>query len=146
MTLHTKTTNAAFSASLPNIKAGFMLNRRLALVALLPGATYRHEGKDRGFEALTLAGQYWLKNKWWVLAGAGLTFDAPAFYTVKDPNEAQFFTGFPALEFSTGYELWRKKHFALDLQYRIFLGVSYLDNHSTRGGVANMLILGFNWY
>lgn len=140
------TTNVAFSTTLPNIKVGYMLNNRFSLLALLPGANYKYNGKNRGFEGLIIAGQYWLKENWWLLGGAGLTFDAPAFYTVKDPKTAEFYTGFPAFTLATGYEVWRKGRFALDLQYRIFLGKSNLSNNGHREGVSNMFIVGFNWY
>jgi len=122
-TLNTKDTiNNTFSTTLPNIKVGYMLTKRLALLALLPGANYKYNNKTRGFEAVILAGQYWLKTKWWILAGTGLTFDAPAFYTVEDPEKAGFYTGFPAITFATGYEIWQRRRFALDIQYRIFVG------------------------
>jgi len=140
------TTKVAFSTTLPNIKVGFMASKRLALFVLLPGANYKYNGKDRGFEAITIAGQYWLKDKWWILGGTGLVFDAPAFYTVKDPKTAGFYTGFPALTFATGYEVWHKGRFALDLQYRVFMGKSNLPNSGQREGVSNMFIVGFNWY
>ena len=140
------TSKISFSTTIPNIKVGYMINKRLALLALLPGANYKYRGEDRGFEALTIAGQYWLKDNWWILGGTGLTFDAPAFYTVKDPKTAQFYTGLPAMTFATGYEVWHKGKFALDLQYRIFKGKSNLPNNLNREGISNMLILGFNWY
>lgn len=147
LTLNTNdTTKVGFSTTFPNIKVGYMLSKRLALLALLPGANYKYYGKDRGFEGITIAAQYWLKDKWWVLGGTGLTFDAPAFYTVKDPKTAGFYTGFPAFTFATGYEVWRKGRFALDLQYRIFLGKSNLPNNGQREGMSNMFIVGFNWY
>jgi hypothetical protein len=147
LTLNTNdTTNVSFSTTLPNIKIGYMVSQKLALLAVLPGANYKYNGKDRGFEGLIIAGQYWVKNNWWVLGGTGLTFDAPAFYTVKDPKTAEFNTGFPAFTFATGYEVWHKGRFALDLQYRIFLGKSNLPNNGQREGVSNMFIVGFNWY
>lgn len=147
LTLNTNnTTNLAFSTTLPNIKIGYMASKRLALLILLPGANYKYEGKNRGFEAFTIAGQYWLKDKWWVLGATGLTFDAPAFYTVKDPKTAGFYTGFPALAFETGYEIWHKRRFALDLHYRIFIGKSNLSNNGQRNGISNLFIIGFNWY
>jgi hypothetical protein len=76
---------------------GICLTTGLALLALLPGANYNYNGKDRGFEALIISGQYWLKDNWWVLAGTGLTFDAPAFYTVKDPKQLSFIQVFQHL-------------------------------------------------
>ncbi len=147
LTLNTNdTTTVSFSTTLPNIKVGYMLNNRLALLAMLPGANYTYNDKTRGFEGVVIAGQYWIKNKWWVLGGTGLTFDAPAFYTVDDPKTAGFYTGFPALTFATGYEIWHKGRFALDLQYRIFVGQSNLPNSGQREGISNMFIVGFNWY
>jgi hypothetical protein len=139
-------TDISFSTTLPNIKLGYMLNSRLALLTVLPGANYKYKGIDRGFEGVVIAGQYWVKENWWVLGGAGLTFDAPAFYTVKDLKTAEFYTGFPALSFAMGYEVWHKGRFAFDIQYRIFLGELNLANSGERQGVANMFIVGFNWY
>jgi hypothetical protein len=147
LTMNTNDTiRTSFSSSLPNIKVGYMLNKRLALLAVLPGANYKYNRKDRGFEAVIVAAQYWLKDNWWVLGGTGLTFDAPAFYTVKDAKTAGFYIGFPAFTFATGYEVWHKGRFALDLQYRIFLGKSNLPNSGQREGVSNKFIVGFNWY
>ncbi len=139
------TTTTALSATLPNIKIGYRINHRLAILALLPGATYKYNGKDRGFEAFQLAGQYWLQKKWWILGGVGLTFDAPVFYTVKDPKTAGFYTGIPAFSIGTGIEIWQKDNFSIDLQYRFFIGKSALPNNGLREGIANMLLVGFNW-
>jgi hypothetical protein len=140
------TIQSSFSTTLPNLKFGYMVNKRFALQVFLPGANYKYKGKDRGYEGIILAGQYWLKYNWWIIGGTGLTFDAPAFYTVKDPKSAEFYTGFPALTFATGYEIWHKGRFALDLQYRIFFGRSDLQNDVQREGISNMFVIGFNWY
>ncbi|MEZ4847517.1 MAG: hypothetical protein R3B93_02555 [Bacteroidia bacterium] len=147
LTLNTNdTTQTSFAPTLPNIKVGYMLNERLALLALLPGANYKYNGKARGFEAVMVAGQYWLKDNWWVLGGAGFTFDAPAFFTVDNPETAEFHLGLPAFAVATGYEVWQKGKFALDIQYRMFLGKSNLPNDGYRKGISNMIIVGFNWY
>jgi len=147
MTLNTNdTVTTALSLSLPNIKIGGMVTDRLALMALLPGALYKYNGNSRGFEAIQVAGQFWIKDHWWVLGGAGVTFDAPAFYTVKDPASAEFNFGFPSISVATGYEVWSKGKFALDVQYRFFLGKSNLSGNGVREGFSNMLIVGFNWY
>lgn len=143
---HNDTIQTSFSATLPNIKFGWMISNRIALQAILPGATYKYGGKDRGFEGIIISGQYWLKDKWWLMGGTGVTFDAPAFYTVQSPNSAGFYTGIPAFTFATGYEVWRKDKFALDVQYRVFLGQSSLSNNQQRQGISNMFIIGFNWY
>ena len=39
--------STAFSYSIPNIKVGYMINNRLALYALLPGATYKFEDNPK---------------------------------------------------------------------------------------------------
>lgn len=136
----------SFSASLPNIRIGYRIGDRLALMALLPGATYRYQGKDRGFEGILLAAQYWVKDRWWILGGVGLVLDAPAFYTVKSFKEADFHTGFPAITLATGYDVWRKGKFTLDLHYRLFSGQASLAGNEHRRGVSNMFMVGFSWY
>lgn len=143
---YNNTIQSSFSTTLPNIKVGWMLNKRMALMLTLPGATYKYQGKDRGFEGIIIAGQYWIKDKWWFMGGTGLTFDAPAFYTVSDTHNAKFYTGIPAFTFASGYEIWRKSRFALDIQYRVFWGQSILPNNHQRQGISNMFIVGFNWY
>lgn len=133
------------SFSLPNIKIGYKLNKRLALMMLLPGASYKYQEKDRGFEGILLAGQYWVTDDWWLLAGAGLTFDAAAFYTVEDLSQAEFYFGAPAFSAATAYEIYEKGPFKLDLQYRFFYGESKIANDGFRRANAHMFIIGFNW-
>jgi len=147
LSLKTTETDAQtnFSVTLPNLKFGYSFNERLAMYLTLPGATYKFEEKDRGYEGVVLTGQYWPLQKWWVSVGAGFTFDAPAFYTVSDFEEADFHTGVPALSFGTGYEILRKNKFNIDVQYRVFVGQSNLSDNVRRQGVANMFMIGFNW-
>ena len=140
------TTTLSFSTSLPNIKVGWFINQRVAVLALLPGANYKFKQKDRGFEGLLIGGQYWLNDKCWVLGGAGLSFDAAAFYTVDDPKTAEFNTGFPAVAFALSYQVWSKGRFSIDVQYRTFYGNVDLANNGNRHGISNKLLLGFNWY
>ena len=40
------TVSTKLSTALPNIKVGYMLNNRLALLAILPGANYNYNEKD----------------------------------------------------------------------------------------------------
>jgi hypothetical protein len=140
------TLTQTFSTSLPNLKIGYAIHPNWSILLQLPGANYRYEGKDRGFEAIMLSTQYWMKKNWWLNAGLGLSFDAAAFYTVKDPKTAGFYTGLPALSFTTGYEIWHRGRFAIDLQYRFFTGNTGLQNNGFRKGFSNMFLLGFNWY
>ena len=140
------TLNTSFSTTIPNIKLGYFLTDKLAVISLLPGATYKYNQQSRGFEAFQIGAQFWIKEKWWILVSVGLTFDAPAFYTVKDPKTAKFYVGFPAISIASAYEIWHKNKFSLDLQYRFFYGNTEIQNDGKRSGFANMLILGFNWY
>lgn len=139
-------TNIGFSVSLPNIKIGYSFSDRFTGYLALPGATYKFEDKDRGYEAIMLSGQYWLIPKWWISMGSGITFDAPAFYAVENFEEAKFYTGTPAFSFGTGYEILKNDNFTIDLQYRIFMGQSNVSDTTKREGVANMIMIGFNWY
>ena len=52
------TLNVSFSKTLPNIKVGYMVNKRLALLALLPWANYKYDSKYRGFECFIISGKY----------------------------------------------------------------------------------------
>lgn len=136
----------AFTATLPNLKVGYLFSSRFGLFLTLPGATYTYRNVTRGFEGAVMSGQYWLNDRWWVSCGLGLTFDAQAFYTVKDPSKAKFYTGFPAVSFGVGYELHRKGRLAIDLQYRCFMGNADLPNNGSRHGVANVVMIGVSWY
>lgn len=141
------TVNTSFAATLPNFKIGYLFNDKFAVNLLLPGHLYKQDGKYRGFEGFVLNGQYWVKDKWWVLGGVGLTLDAPAFWRAfKDYDSKDFHTGFPALTFGTGYEVYRKGNFALDVQYRLYSGRVNMENDGKRRGMAHMVVLGFNWY
>lgn len=141
------TVKTSFAATLPNIKIGYVFNEKFAVNLLLPGTLYKHEGEYRGFEGFVLTGQYWVKDKWWVLGGTGLTMDAPAFWRAfKNFNSSDFHKGFPALTFGTGYEIYRKENFVLDVHYRLYTGSVKLENDEKRKGTGHMLVLGFNWY
>lgn len=139
------TVETTLSTTLPNFKIGYRFNHKIALCMLLPGANYKYNNKDRGFEAFVPAIQYWIYPDWWTLLGCSVTFDAPTFYTVKDPKKANFYTGVPAITLATGYEIYHLKKFYIDIQYRLFTGRSVLANHHYRNGISNMLIIGCNW-
>lgn len=139
--LHSRATT-----TLPNLRIGYMLNEKLAIQLLLPSSVYKAEDKQRGFEGVLLSGQYWIKDGVWLLGGLGMTLDAPAFWTVEDPATAEFNVGFPAIALAAGYELWSRKNFVIDAQYRIFAGQAQLSDGGSRKGVSNMLSIGFNWY
>ncbi len=131
--------------SLPNLKIGMMLNEKTALLATFPGMIYEYEGQDRSFEAFIPSIQYWLKDRWWVNGGVGLSMDFPAFYEVDDFKDQDFNFGC-AVAVSTGYEIVQRKNFALDLQTKLHMGRVFTGNSQYRDGVALTVGLGFNWY
>jgi hypothetical protein len=143
-----RSTFHTLSASFPNIKMGAMISKRTALLVYLPGSIYTYTGsgrkRDRGFEGIIPSIQYWLKDRWWVLGGAGIGLDAPAFYDVKNEEEKNFNFG-SSLTIGTGYEIWRKGKFAMDIQSRVHYGSATVSD-GVRTGLAFNILLGFNWY
>ena len=131
--------------SLPDLKLGWMVNDRLAILATSPGMLYSLDDKDRSFEAIVPTVQYWLKNKWWVNGGLGLGMDMPAFYQIKKVENEDWNFGC-AVSLSTGYEVLQKKNFALDLQTRLNMGRVGLGNDMHRDGVSFSVGVGINFY
>ena len=132
----------------PNLKIGWMVNDRLAILGLYTGKLYEYEIKHRSFDAFIPSAQYWVKDRWWVNAGIGLAMDFPAIYragieaNIKDED----WNFGKALALSTGYELVQKKKFVLDLQTQLLMGSTSLDNDRHRDAVVFSIGLGFNWY
>ena len=114
--------NTQTGATFPNLKAGTMVSENTAAVLLLPGTVYAfkwgEEERARGFEGFFPSVQHWVADRWWILGGAGLGMDAPAFYDIKDKADRKFYFG-PAAVAGTGFEIFRKGPFALDLQGRV---------------------------
>jgi len=129
--------------NLPNLKLGWMLNERLAILGTFPGVIYELEGKDRSFSAFIPSVQYWFKDKWWVNGGIGLAVDGPALYEKLDGEDWNFGCAVTA---STGYEIVQKKRYALDIQTQLHLAQTFLDGNGHRDGVAFTVGIGFNWY
>jgi len=136
------------SVSFPNFKLGGMLNKRMAVLLYLPGSLYTYRDTERehqrGFEAIMPSIQYWVKYRWWVSAGVGLAMDAPAFYDIKTKSDRKFYFG-ASTALATGYELWRKGQFIIDIQGRVHYGSANI-NGSARNGLAYTIVLGLNWY
>jgi len=55
-----------------------------------------------------------VKDKWWIHVGIGLAIDSPALYDIKDDvkDDWNFDTAVMA---STGYDIYKKKIFALNV-------------------------------
>ena len=148
--LYLKTANSTYkdktALSIPNLRLGYRFNKRFALIGLQPGSVYKLKSKDRVFEAVHITGQYWIKDRIWVSAGSGITVDGPAFYTWSNKDKEGFYLGLPSVSLGTGYELWRKNNFVLDIQFRFFYGRSRLETNQFRTGNSSGILLGMNWY
>jgi hypothetical protein len=131
--------------SLPNLKLGWMLNEKMAVMIHLPGMIYELNDNDRSFQSILPSFQYWFTDNCWINAGAGLAIDLPALYDIDDiENEKWYFGG--AVAFSAGHEIYQRGKFAIDLHSCLQLGRVNLDNDSKRDGISFMFGLGFNWY
>ncbi len=128
-----------------------MVTKRMSVI-LLGGAssTYDYNGigrpRKRGFEGLFVATQFWTSDRLWLMGRIGATADAPVFFDLEVDNEdEQNYYWDPGLIIGTGYELWRKKKFALDIQSKLHYGyANVLEGKKT--GLAFNVGIGFNWY
>jgi len=132
----------------PNLKVGYMLTPRLALLMYLPRTSYVYKGdgreRGRGFESFIPSVQYWTNDRFWLIAGAGLDMDAPVFYDMKEKSERKFYFG-PAAVAGAGYEFFRKGRIALDVQGQIHYGQAYAPDHKVNSAAYSILV-GLNWY
>lgn len=129
--------------SLPNLKMGWMVNERLAILGSFPGMIYELNDKDRSFSAFVPSVQYWFKDGWWVNGGIGLAVDGPALYEDLSGEDWNFGCAVTA---STGFEVVQKKRYALDIQTQLHLASTLLENDGHREGVVFTVGIGFNWY
>jgi hypothetical protein len=129
----------------PDLKFGYMLNNRLAATISAPGMIYTVNDNDRHFGGIIPAVQYWVKDRWWIHGGAGLAIDSPALYDIEDNVNDDWNTGI-AVTVSTGYEVYRKNNFALNVQSKLLLGGVKLDNNIDRDVVQFSLGIGFSWF
>ncbi len=136
------------AASFPNFKIGSMISKNTALLLHLPGSVYNYtlsgRQRDRGFEGIIPSIQHWTNDRMWLLAGIGISMDAPAFYDIKTEDERKFYFGYGILA-SVGYEIWKKGRFVVDIQARMHFGKVKFDNLNEKGFATNFLI-GINWY
>lgn len=139
-----ETTQGVFS--FPNLKLGWMLNERTALLASFQGAMYEKDGKDRSFDAILPTVQYWTSDRWWLSLGMGLAVDMPALYEDDIKNENWNFGG--ALSIGSGIELLQKQNYALDISSSVLLGGVKVNDvvSGHRGGAVFSVTLGFTWY
>ena len=129
----------------PELKLGYMLNNRLAITVSAPGMIYKVNDNDRHFGGIIPSVQYWVKDRWWIHGGAGLAIDSPALYDIKNNVNDDWNTGIAAMV-STGYEVYRKNKFALNLQSKLLIGGVKLNNNIDREVVQFSLGVGFSWF
>jgi hypothetical protein len=102
--------------------------------------------KLRDFGGIFPSAQYFVTDKFWVLGGIGIGTDAPVFYDIKPENtvETEYYSGLGLIS-SVGYEVYRKKNFAIDFQARINYNNVNLPIGKTNG-FTTALLLGINFY
>jgi hypothetical protein len=130
--------------SFPDLKFGYMLNERLAITVSMPGNIFEFQGNDRHFGGFIPSLQYWVKDRWWINGGIGLAIDSPALYDIKDNVNDDWNFGCAVMA-STGYEIYKKKNFALNVQSKLVLGRAFLDGDAHRDAVIFNVGLGFSW-
>lgn len=128
----------------PDVKLGYMLNENLAVTISVPGMIYELQGSDRHFGGFIPSVQYWVKDRWWIHGGIGLAIDSPALYDIENDVNDDWNFGC-AVKASTGYEIYKKKNFALNLQSNLMLGRAALDGDAHRDAVTFNVGLGFSW-
>ncbi|GLB47977.1 hypothetical protein [Neptunitalea lumnitzerae] len=133
------------SISLPNIKLGYMLNERLALLLNTSGMIYSQNDYDRSFETFLPSVQYWVNNKSWISGGIGLAVDMPALYDIEDNINDDFNAGC-AVGLSFGRELYQQRNFAIDLQLQTTAGRTFFKGDGHRDAATISVGVGFNWY
>lgn len=133
-----------------NWKVGYMIRPNLAVLingsASIYDYTLSGRARKRDFGGIFPSAQYWVADKIWILGGGGIGTDAPVFYDLKVENieETKYHSGIGAIS-SIGYEVYRKKNFALDVQARLnFSGVDLPVDKAK--GFTTALLLGFNFY
>ncbi|MCG2462181.1 hypothetical protein K8352_15580 [Flavobacteriaceae bacterium F89] len=128
----------------PDLKFGYMLNEKLAITVSLPGNIYEFQDNDRNFGGFIPSLQYWVKDRWWIHGGIGLAIDSPALYDIKDTVNDDWNFGCAVMA-STGYEIYKKKKFALNVQSKFVLGRASLDGDMHRDALIFNIGLGFSW-
>ncbi|MHB0753697.1 hypothetical protein [Polaribacter sp. M15] len=129
----------------PDLKLGYMLNEKLAITVSMPGNIYKFQDNDRNFGGLIPSVQYWVKEKWWIHGGVGLAIDSPALYDIKDDVNDDWNFG-TAVMVSSGYEMYKKKNFVLNVQSKLVLGHASLDGDAQRDALIFNVGLGFSWF
>lgn len=129
----------------PDIKLGYMVNKNLAITAAMPGNIYEYQDYDRHFGGFIPSLQYWTNDRWWIHGGIGLAIDSPALYDIKDDINDDWNFGCAVMA-STGYEIYKRKKFALNVQSKVVMGRAFLAEDAHRDAVIFNVGLGFSWF
>lgn len=133
-----------------NWKIGYMLHPKLALLVVGSVSVYEYDLSDRkrlrDLGGVFASAQYFISDKFWVLGGLGIGTDAPVFYDLIPDNEREtdYYSGLGVIS-SLGFEIYRKKSFAIDLQTRVNYSSMDLPLGKTSGFAAALLV-GINFY
>ena len=128
----------------PDLKFGYMLNEKLAITLSMPGNIYEFQDYDRNFGGFIPSLQYWVKDCWWIHGGIGIAIDSPALYDIKDKVNDDWNFGC-AVMFSSGYEVYKKQNFALNIQSKLVMGRANLGGDAYRDAVIFNIGIGFSW-
>jgi len=136
-----------------DLKVGYMLNSRLAILLTSNVSIYDYSGfgrdRKRDFGVLAPSLQYWVKDKLWLLSGLGIGGDNPVFWDIEnpdtDPLESKYFSGLGFVA-SVGYELFQSnRNFTIDIKGRLMYRNVNLQEGDTTGTSYGILV-GINFY
>lgn len=133
--------------TLPNLRLGFMVNPKLALLVHAPGGTYSYGGETRAFEGIIPTVQYWFSDRFYVNAGAGLGIETTPIYAVDfDEGPPVFNTGL-GLFGTIGYDLYQwGGNKAIDVQVRCLYGNINGQAPGNQEHLSFDLVFGINLY
>lgn len=136
-----------------DLKIGYMINPRLALLLTSNVSIYDYSGlgrdRKRDFGVLSPSVKYWLHNRLWILGGIGIGGDNPVFWDIKNPDadslETQYYSGL-GLVASTGYELFQlNNQLIIDIKGRAMYRKLKIQEENN-SGFSFGLLLGINFY
>lgn len=136
-----------------DLKIGYMLNPRIAILLMSNVSIYDYSGfgrdRKRDFGVLSPSIQYWLKDKYWISGGIGIGGDNPVFWDIENPDieplETKYYSGLGIFG-SAGYELFQSKNnFTIDIKGRIMYRKVSLQEGGTTG-ISYGILVGFNFY
>lgn len=126
--------------SLPNLKVGWMVRPRTALLFTIPTGIHVDAGAHRSFEGFVPAVQQWVGPRVWLQGGAGIAMDAPVIFT----SPHGFHAG-PAVVGAAGVQLARRGRGQVNLEVRTTAARLGTAGGGRRPVVATDILVGFTW-